>query len=88
LNTIRLHPVYVPEYHKDETTGGYLRRFSCRVCIFSTDSDLRAIHLHDRLASDMISGLEHKMNVTMRQGASLVQIVEAHSSARPEDALQ
>jgi len=28
LNTIRLQPVYVPEYHKDETTAGYLRRFS------------------------------------------------------------
>jgi DNA sulfur modification protein DndC len=34
VNAIRLHPVYVPEYHKDGTTGGYLRRFSCRVCIF------------------------------------------------------
>jgi hypothetical protein len=84
LNTIRLHPVYVPEYHKDETTAGYLRRFSCRVCIFATDADLRAIHLHDRPAFDMMSGLEHKMNFTMRQGASLVQIVEAHSSTRPE----
>jgi hypothetical protein len=80
LNTIRLHPVYVPEYHKDETTGGYLRRFSCRVCIFATDADLRAIHLHDRPTVEM--------NFTMRQGASLVQIVEAHSSARPEDARQ
>jgi hypothetical protein len=60
---------------KDETTEGYLRRFSCRVCIFATDADLRAIHLHDRLAPDMISGLELKMNFTMRQGASLVQIV-------------
>jgi hypothetical protein len=88
LNTIRLHPVYVPEYHKDETTAGYLRRFSCRVCIFATDADLRAIHLHDRPAFDMISGLEGKMNFIMRQGASLVQIVEAHSSARPEDARQ
>jgi DNA sulfur modification protein DndC len=48
VNAIRLHPVYVPEYHKDGTTGGYLRRFSCRVCIFSTDADLRAIRERDR----------------------------------------
>jgi hypothetical protein len=88
LNTIRLHPVYVPECHKDETTAGYLRRFSWRVCIFATDADLRAIHLQDRPAFDMISGLERKMNFTMRQGASLVRIVEAHSSARPEDERQ
>ena len=32
-----MHPVYVPEYHSDGTTGGYLRRFSCRVCIFASD---------------------------------------------------
>jgi hypothetical protein len=51
LNTIRLHPVYVLEYHKDETTTGYLRRFSWRVCIFATDADLRAIHLHHRRRS-------------------------------------
>jgi DNA sulfur modification protein DndC len=87
-NTFRLHQVYVPEYHKDETTAGYLRRLSCRVGIFATDADLRAIHLHDRPAFEMISGLERKMNVTMRQGVSLVQIVEAHSSTRPEDAQQ
>jgi hypothetical protein len=36
----------------------------------------------------MISGLERKIDFTMRHGASLVQIVEAHSSARPEDARQ
>jgi len=88
LNTIRLHPVDVPEHHKDETTAGHLRRFSWRVCIFATDADLRAIHLHDRPAFDMISALERKMNFTRRQGTSLVQIVEAHSSARPEDARQ
>jgi hypothetical protein len=88
LNTTRLHPVYVPEYHKVETTAGYLRRFSRKVCIFATDADLRAIHLQDRPAFDMMSGLERKMNFTMRQGAGLVQIVEVHSSTRPEDAQQ
>jgi len=88
VNAIRLHPVYIPEYHKDGTTGGYLRRFSCRVCIFSTDADLNAIHLHDRAAFDLIAGLEHKLNFTMRPGASLVQIVEARSSTVVEEARQ
>ena len=87
-NAIRLHPVYVPEYHKDGTTGGYLRRFSCRVCIFSTDADLAAIYLHDRAAFEMIAGLEHKLNFTMRPGASLMQIVEAHLAVRDEQAQQ
>ncbi|WP_421800889.1 phosphoadenosine phosphosulfate reductase family protein [Granulicella sibirica] len=44
---IPLHPVYVPEYHKDGTDGGYLRRLSCRLCIFSTDADLLSIRQHD-----------------------------------------
>jgi 3'-phosphoadenosine 5'-phosphosulfate sulfotransferase (PAPS reductase)/FAD synthetase len=88
VNAIRLHPVYVPEYHKDGTTGGYLRRFSCRVCIFSTDADLAAIHLHDRPAFDAVAELERKMKFTMRPGASLIQIVEAHSSASTEEARQ
>jgi hypothetical protein len=46
------------------------------------------IHLHDWSAFDMISGFEREMNFTMHQGASLVQIVEAYFSARPEDARQ
>jgi DNA sulfur modification protein DndC len=77
---VPLHPVYLPEYHKDGTTGGYLRRLSCRICIFSTDADLHAIHLHDRPAFEMISDLERRLNFTMRPGASLVQIVEARCS--------
>jgi DNA sulfur modification protein DndC len=88
VNAIRLHPVYVPEYHKDGTTGGYLRRFSCRVCIFSTDADLTAIHQHDRDAFDAVADLEHKLRLTMRPGASLVEIVKAHSSALTEEARQ
>lgn len=88
VNAIRLHPVYVPEYHKDGTTGGYLRRFSCRVCIFSTDADLAAIHLHDRAAFDAVAHLEHRLKFTMRPGVSLVQIVEAHSSTGIEEARQ
>jgi DNA sulfur modification protein DndC len=46
-NRIPLHPVYVPEFHKDRTAGGYLRRLSCRLCIFSTASDLVAIRQYD-----------------------------------------
>jgi 3'-phosphoadenosine 5'-phosphosulfate sulfotransferase (PAPS reductase)/FAD synthetase len=38
-SAIPLHPVYIPEFHCDGTSGGYLRRFSCRVFIFSTDHD-------------------------------------------------
>jgi DNA sulfur modification protein DndC len=74
-NAIRLHPVYVPEYHKDGTTGGYLRRFSCRVCIFSTDADLAAIQQRDSHAFHAVASLERKLKFTMRSGASLVEIV-------------
>lgn len=81
VNAVRLHPVYVPEYHKDGTVGGYLRRFSCRVCIFATDADIRAIFLHDRPAFDAIASLEQKLNFTMRPGSSLVQIIGARSDA-------
>jgi DNA sulfur modification protein DndC len=70
-----LHPVYVPEYHTDGTTGGYLRRFSCRVCIFSTDADIRAIYQHDRDAFDQVSGLEQRVGFTMKNGKSLFQII-------------
>lgn len=76
LHTVPLHPVYVPEYHRDGTQGGYLCRFSCRVCIFSTDADIRAIYRHDRAAFDAVSSLEQKLNFTMRPTASLVQIAQ------------
>lgn len=79
VNAVRLHPVYVPEYHKDGTAGGYLRRLSCRVCIFATDADIRAIFRHDRSAFDAIASLEQKLNFTMRPESSLVQIIEAGS---------
>lgn len=76
--------MYLPEYHKDGTTGGYLRRFSCRVCIFSTDADLRAIHQHNREAFEMVSNLETKTGFTMRPSASVVQIVESRISVPVE----
>ena len=88
VNEVRLHPVYIPASHKDGTTGGYLKRLSCRVCIFSTDADLLAIHLHDRAALDLISNLERKLHFTMRPGASLLQIVEARSSVHIDEERQ
>lgn len=69
-----LHPVYIPAYHADGTQGGYLRRFSCRVCIFSTDADIRAIYHHDRDAFNMVSDLEESTGFTMKNGKTLVQI--------------
>jgi len=87
-NAIPLHPVYVPEYHKDGTTGGYLRRFSCRVCIFATNADVRAIYESDRQAFDLVSGLENKLSFTMRPGESLVQIVQAGSPQRTQEERQ
>jgi DNA sulfur modification protein DndC len=88
VNAARLHPVYVPEYHKDGTTGGYLRRFSCRVCISSTDADLAAIHQRAPDAFNAVASLERKLKFTMRPGASLVEIVEAHASKRAEEGRQ
>lgn len=73
--SVPLHPVYVPEYHADGTTGGFLRRLSCRVCIFATDSDIRAIYEHDREAFDLVSSLEERIEFTMKSGKSLFQII-------------
>jgi 3'-phosphoadenosine 5'-phosphosulfate sulfotransferase (PAPS reductase)/FAD synthetase len=75
-NNQPLHPVYITAYHVDGTTGGYLRRFSCRVCIFSTNADIRAIYDNDRPAFDAVADLEVKMNFTMRSGKSLFQIID------------
>lgn len=83
-NEVPLHPVYVPEYHQDGTKGGYLRRFSCRVCIFATDHDVRMIHQHDRAAFDQVSALEQDTGFTMKSGRSLVQIVSAPPPQRSE----
>ncbi|WP_158790030.1 phosphoadenosine phosphosulfate reductase family protein [Granulicella sp. L60] len=77
---IPLHPVYVPKFHKDGTTGGYLRRLSCRLCIFSTDSDLLAIRQHDPEAFLSVSALEQKIGFTMRSTGSLIQIVDEANS--------
>ena len=83
-SSVPLHPVYIPEYHKDGATGGYLRRFSCRVCIFTSDQDLRRIHEHDREAFDLVSDMEEQTGFTMKPGRSLVQIVSKPQSVARE----
>lgn len=49
-----VHPVY-----------GHLRRFSCRVCIFMTDHDLRAVVQHDPEAIGIIATVEREIGFTM-----------------------
>jgi DNA sulfur modification protein DndC len=80
VRKVPLHPIYVPDYHWNGTRGGYLRRLSCRLCIFSSDADVLAIHQHDREAFDAVSSLEQKIGFSMRPGVTLVQI-EANSQA-------
>ena len=60
--------------------SGYLRRFSCRVCIFATEADIGAIYEHDREAFDQVSALEQRIGFTMRADQSLLQIIEAAPS--------
>lgn len=61
---IPLHPVYQ-----------HLRRFSCRVCIFMTDHDLRAVAKHDPAAIDIISTIEEEINFTMFQRGPILTLV-------------
>jgi 3'-phosphoadenosine 5'-phosphosulfate sulfotransferase (PAPS reductase)/FAD synthetase len=77
---VPLHPVYVAAFHWDGTAGGYLRRLSCRLCIFSTDADLLAIRQYDPDAFHAVSELEQKIGFTMRSTGSLVQITDAAQS--------
>lgn len=77
-----LHPVYIPSYHVDGTKGGYLRRLSCRMCIFSTNADIKAIFENDREAFDLVANLEQKMNFTMRSGKSLFQIIDQDNDGK------
>lgn len=61
---IPLHPVYQ-----------YLRRFSCRVCIFMSDHDLRQVQQHDPAAIHAIAALEEKINFTMFQRGKIQNLV-------------
>ena len=79
-SSVPVHPVYVPAFHRDGTVGGYLRRLSCWLSIFSTDSDLLSIRQHDPEAFHAVSELEQKIGFTMRSTGSLVQITDAAQS--------
>jgi DNA sulfur modification protein DndC len=71
-----LHPVYVPEYHADGTQGGYMRRLSCRLCIFATEHDIKMVAKHDPEAFYAVANLEQRINFTMRPDRkTLFQIV-------------
>lgn len=60
---IPLHPVYK-----------YLNRFSCRVCIFMQQHELKAVKQHDPEAFDMIAKLERKINFHMTTSGFLDQL--------------
>jgi 3'-phosphoadenosine 5'-phosphosulfate sulfotransferase (PAPS reductase)/FAD synthetase len=76
-NQVPLHPVYT-------WAGGYLKRLSCRVCIFSTAADIKAIFEHDREGFELVSELEQRMGFTMRAGVSLVQIVGSKTTSNKQ----
>lgn len=61
---IPLHPVY-----------NYLKRFSCRVCIYMSEHDLRQVAIHDPEAISIISDLEEQTGFTMKADKSVKQIV-------------
>jgi DNA sulfur modification protein DndC len=61
---IPLHKVY-----------NYLRRFSCRVCIFMTEHDLNQVQKNDPEAVDIIDLLENKIDFTMFQKGNIKSIV-------------
>jgi 3'-phosphoadenosine 5'-phosphosulfate sulfotransferase (PAPS reductase)/FAD synthetase len=61
---IPLHPVY-----------GHLRRFSCRVCIFMQEHELRAVKQHDPEAIRIISEIERKINFHMTGAGFLDEIL-------------
>lgn len=60
-----LHPVYQ-----------HLRRFSCRVCIYMTDHDLRAVAKHDPAAIDIIATVEQEIGFTMFQRGAIGDLVQ------------
>lgn len=65
-----LHPVY-----------NHLRRFSCRVCIYMTTSDLRAVAKHDPAAFEQIAQLEEEMGFTMQPGRSVKEAIQVTQPA-------
>jgi 3'-phosphoadenosine 5'-phosphosulfate sulfotransferase (PAPS reductase)/FAD synthetase len=63
---IPLHPVY-----------NYLRRFSCRMCIYMTDHDINQVAKFDPAAIDIISGIEEKIGFSFLQRGFLKDLVKA-----------
>lgn len=55
-----LHPVY-----------NYLNRFSCQVCIYMTQHDLRAVKANNPAAFERIAALEREIGFTMQYGQSI-----------------
>jgi|APTNR8051073442_1049403.scaffolds.fasta_scaffold00075_77 3'-phosphoadenosine 5'-phosphosulfate sulfotransferase (PAPS reductase)/FAD synthetase len=69
---IPTHPVYK-----------HLRRFSCRVCIYMTDHDLRAVAKHDPEAIDLVAQVEDQIGFTMFQRGGVRELVMGGSPADP-----
>lgn len=65
LKGIPLHPVY-----------SYLKRFSCRVCIYMTQDDINKVAKNDPDAIEIISNLEDKTNFTMFQSGPIKSLIQ------------
>ena len=76
--------MYLPEYHRDGTKGGFIRRFSCRVCIFVSDHCRCQIRQYDREDFDLVSELEQKTGFIVTPYSSLIQMISAHHSDKTE----
>lgn len=63
MNNIPLHPVYK-----------YLKRFSCRICIFMTLHDLKQVKLHDPEAFNRLASLEREIDFSMRTNIYLDEL--------------
>lgn len=61
---IPLHPVY-----------SYLKRFSCRVCIYTSVDDLRKVQDNDPEAISIISNLEREINFSIKPEGFLTEIL-------------
>lgn len=61
---IPLHPVYK-----------YLRRFSCRVCIYMSQHDLQLVQEHDPQAIAIVDRLEKQIGFTMFQAGSIKSLI-------------
>ena len=60
---ISLHPVY-----------SYLKRFSCRVCIYMSKKDLQAVRMNDPQAIELIARVEETIGFTMMPGGSIKEL--------------